>query len=152
MNYPLIIFLAVVIVAIVLVIVFAKKYTFSVTEFKNLFSGMHDGMLINVEAVGPRQILLKYKMYPIDSVRCYDKKGNMVMLKNKPGLEIQFTSQQSGKTSIYFDTIRINGDIVTGSPSRYIGGIQKTIDLRTVESIELRNIKRAFKYKNNPFG
>ncbi len=152
MNYPLIIFLGVIAIAIVLAIIFAKKYTMPVAEFKSLFSGMHDGTLIDVVTVGPRGILLKYKMYPIGSIRCYDKKGNLVILKNKPGLEIQFTSQQSGKTSIYFDTIRINGDIVTGCPSRYIGGIQKTIDLRTVNSIELRNIKKAFKYKSKPFG
>lgn len=146
MNYPVLLLLLVVAIGIVLVKIFATKYTISASGFKSLLSGMNDARLTEVTTRGPNRVILKYKIYPIDMISCYDKKGNAVLLKNSPALEIAFTDHDNKKTIFYFDTLRINGNIVTGSQSRFINNTHKSVDINTVSKIELQSIKKGFKY------
>ena len=151
MNYQLPIFSLVVAAIIFIIIKTARIYSIPVADFKSLLSGMNDSKLIDVTARGPHHASFKYQIYPIDIIPCFDKKGNSISLKNSPALEIQFTAMDNKKKSFYFDTIRMNGTIVKGSQSRFVTSIQGTIDLNTVTKIELRKIKKGFKYVGNPF-
>jgi hypothetical protein len=126
---------------------YAKTYTISVSEFKSLFNGMNDSRMIEVTTTGPHYATFTYMSYPIDVIECYDNKQNRTALKNSPALEVQFTNKRGKTASVYFDTIRINGTVITGSPSRFATKFETIIDLNDVESIELRKVKRGNKYE-----
>lgn len=151
MDYGVLILILVVAILVFARIIFSKKYTISVSDLKALLSNMNESRLINVTASGPNNSVFSYMIYPIDIITCYDKKGNTAILKNNPGLEIQFTDMENKKKSFYFDTIRIQENIVSGNPSRFICSLTKAVDLNKVIKIELRNIKKGFKYKGSPF-
>lgn len=112
---------------------------------------MNDERLIDVAIFGHNHVSFEIKIYPIDKIQCFDKKGNYVVLKNNPGIEIQFLDLKNKKTSMYFDTIRVHDNFITGYQSRYFSSFKKTVDLNEVKEIELRNIKKGFKYINDPF-
>ena len=151
MDYGVLILILVVAILVFARIIFSKKYTISVSDLKSLLSNMNESRLINVTASGPNNSVFSYMIYPIDIITCYDKKGNTAILKNNPGLEIQFTDIENKKKSFYFDTIRKQENIVSGNPSRFICSLTKAVDLNKVIKIELRNIKKGFKYKGSPF-
>jgi hypothetical protein len=151
MNSSVLILVLIVAAIIFIVIKFARIYTISVSDFKSLFIGMNDDKLRDVTVEGPNHTTFKYQIYPVESIECYDKKDNHKILKNGPGLEVRFTNLNSKKTLFYFDSIRIQGSILTGSNSRYLDSRRKTIDLNNISKIEVRNIKKGFRYASNPF-
>ncbi len=151
MNSSVLILVLIAAAIIFIVIKFARIYTISVSDFKSLFIGMNDDKLRDVTVEGPNHTIFKYQIYPVESIECYDKKDNHKILKNGPGVEVRFTDLSSKKTLFYFDSIRIQGSILTGSNSRYLDSYRKTIDLNKISKIEVRNIKKGFRYASNPF-
>lgn len=147
MNLPVILFIALVFIVLLLIKQGAKSYTMSVNDFKSIFSDMNDSRMMEVTAIGPHDTMFTYMSYPIDIIECYDKKGHRIALKNSPSIEVQFTAKRRKKVSVYFDTIRINGAIITGSASRFASQFVAAIDLNDIEKIELRNFKKGFRYK-----
>lgn len=107
---------------------------------------MNDNRMIKVTTRDPYNVTSTYLSYPIDMIECYDNKQNRVAIKNSPALEVQFTNKRGKAASVYFDTIRINGTVITGSPSRFAIKLETIIDLNDIEEIELRKVKRGFKY------
>lgn len=147
MNWQLIIFLLLVLVILFAVKSFAKTYTMSVSEFKSLFNGMNDSRMVEVTTAGPFGTKFSYMSYPIDVIECYDKTHHRIAVKNSPALEVQFTNKRGKKASVYFDTIRINGTVITGSPSRFATKLETVIEFNDIEEIELRKVKRGFRYE-----
>jgi hypothetical protein len=138
-------------VFVIFVRLLTPTYTLTIEQFKGLFKGMNDNLLVDATAVGPNHAMFTYKIYPIDVIECYNKKDNLVVIKNSPALEIQFTDNNNKRTGFYFDLLRVNGNIITGGDSRYLSNRIKTIELNTVIKIELRKMKKGFKYTKNPF-
>jgi hypothetical protein len=78
-----------------------------------------------------------------------NKKGDPATLKNGPAIEIRITDTSKKRTIFYFDTIQFDGENITGSTSRFIKGMGKTIPLSTITKIEVQNGGKRFKYVNS---
>ena len=107
---------------------------------------METNKLREVTTRGPMGDKVKYKTYPIDFIKCIDKKGNPIELKNSPSLEIRFTDNNDKRTTFYFDLISVDQTDVSGVQSRFITSIKKTIPLNTIKTIEIQDGKKKFSY------
>ena len=125
-----------------------KTYYIPVDSFKQQFAGMDTSKLKEVTTRGPMGDKVKYKTFPIDFIKCVDKNGNPVELKNSPSLEIRFTDTNNKKTIFYFDLISVDETYVRGVQSRFITSIKKTIPLNTIKTIEIQDGKKKFSYVN----
>lgn len=125
-----------------------KTYYIPVDSFKQQFAGMDTSKLKEVTTRGPAGDKVRYKTFPIDFIKCVDKDGNPVELRNSPSLEIRFTDTNNKKTIFYFDLISVDETYVRGVQSRFIPSIKKTIPLSTIKTIEIQDGKKKFSYVN----
>ena len=123
-----------------------KTYYIPIDSFRQQFAGMDSSKWKEVTTRGPMGDKIKYKTAPIDFIKCVDKKGNAVELKNSPSLEIRFTDNNNKKTIFYFDLISVNKTFVNGVQSRFITSIRKTIPINTIKTIEIQDGKKKFSY------
>lgn len=91
---------------------------------------------------------VKYKIVPIDLIKCVGKKGNSIELQNSPFLEIRFTESSNNKIIFYFDLISVHETYVRGVQSRFITSIRMSIPLNTIKTIEIQDGKKKFSYVN----
>ena len=87
-----------------------------------------------------------YKTFPIDRVKCVDKKGRPVVLENKPSLEIRFTDIKNNEYVFYFDLISVHDDYVTGSESRFFPNDKHRLSLKSIKKIEIQDGRKRFSY------
>ncbi|EHQ24934.1 hypothetical protein [Mucilaginibacter paludis] len=132
-------------IGVVFFISSCKMYYIPVESFKQQFAVWDTSKFKQVKTQGPMGDVVKYKTYPIDAVKCVDKDGNPVLLKNSPALEIRFTDVNNKRTTFYFDRIFVKGDSIQGSQSRFFFVI-KTIPLSTVKLIEIQDSRKKLKY------
>ena len=125
-----------------------KTYYIPVDSFKQQFAGMDTSKMKEVTTRGPVGDKVKYKTFPMDFIKCVDKKGNPAELRNSPSLEIKFTDINNKKTIFYFDLISVDNVYVKGVQSRFITSIKKTIPLNTIKSIEIQDGRKNFRYIN----
>lgn len=90
-----------------------KTYSIPVSDFKRLFEGKDVSKEYSFR--GPMNIPVTYKIYPIDSIRCLDKKGNSVFVKNSRSLEIKVVDMSKQNHNIFFHSIRIIDNRLIGS-------------------------------------
>jgi len=107
---------------------------------------MDTSQLKEVTTRGPMGDKVKYKTFPINFIKCVDKNGNPVELKNSPSLEIRFTDTNNKKTIFYFDLISVDETYVSGVQSRFITSIKKKIPLNAIKTIEIQDGKKKFSY------
>ncbi len=139
---------SIVVLGLVFFLSSCKTYYIPIASFKQQFAGMDSSKLREVTTRGPMGDKVKYKTFPIDFIKCIDKKGNPVELKNSPSLEIRFTDNNDKKTIFYFDLITVDETYVSGVQSRFITSIKKTIPLTTIKTIEIQDGKKKFSYVN----
>lgn len=125
-----------------------KTYYIPVDSFKQQFSSFDTSNLREVDTRGPIGDVVKYKAYPIEIIKCVDKKGNSVELKNSPSIEIRFTNNDNKRTVFYFDLLRVNETSITGVQSRHMTWIRKTIPINTIKKIEVQDGRKRFRYVN----
>lgn len=123
-----------------------KTYYIPVESFKQQFGVADTSKFKQVKTQGPMGDVAKYKAYPLDVIKCFDKNGNPVTLTNSPALEIRFTDIDNKKTTFYFDRIFVKGDSVQGGQSRFVPSLVKTIPLNKVKLIEIQDGGKKFKY------
>lgn len=121
-----------------------KTYYIPVDSFKQQFAGMDASSMREVTTRGPMGDKVKYKTYPIDYIHAVDKNGNPVTIPNSPAIEIRFTDSANKRTLFYFDLMRIDGDNITGTQSRFLTNFKKTISLSSIKKIEVQNGKKNF--------
>lgn len=141
-------FLLILILGLLLVITSCKTYYIPVDSFKQQFAGLDTIKLREVTTLGPMGDQVTYKTYPIDYIKCVDKKGNPFDLKNSPSLEIRFTDNNDKRTTFYFDLISVDHTYVSGVQSRFITSIKKAIPLNTIKKFEIQDGKKKFSYVN----
>jgi hypothetical protein len=124
---------------------FWQTYTIPLESFKQQFKGLDISK--EVATCGPVGDIVTYKTYPIDIIKCIDKKGNPVELKNSPALEIRFTDVRNKKIIFYFDLLQVDEISVTGDRSRLIRS-KKTILINDITKIEIQNGRKLFRYVN----
>ncbi len=139
---------SVVIIGLIFFMSSCKTYYIPVDSFKQQFAGMDTSKLKEVTTRGPAGDKVRYKTFPIDFIKCVDKDGNPVELRNSPSLEIRFTDTNNKKTIFYFDLISVDETYVRGVQSRFIPSIKKTIPLSTIKTIEIQDGKKKFSYVN----
>ena len=133
-------------VGLIFFLISCKTYYISIDSFKEQFAGMDSSKWKEVTTRGPMGDKIKYKTPPIDIIKCVDKTGNAVELKNSPSLEIRFTDNNNKKTIFYFDLISVDKTFVNGVQSRFITSIRKTIPISTIKTIEIQDGKKKFSY------
>ncbi len=122
-----------------------KTYYIPVESFTHQMKDIDSVELRTVYTKGPAGDVVSYKTYPIDYIKCVDKKNNPVELKNSPSIEIRFTDENNKRTIFYFDQIYIQDSTVIGDGSRFIN-YQKTIPLKEIKQIEVQDGRKNFKY------
>ena len=78
-----------------------------------------------------------YMAVSIDSLEVYDKKGNKRYLQNSPSIEIRLVNFEGEKFTMYFDTVIIKNDTLTGSRSRFLTGFNHIIPFNTIAKVFL---------------
>lgn len=109
----------------------------------------------SLETVNLRQVTTKdpggfkstYSVYPIDSIKCFDKSGTPYKLKNGPSIEIRFTDVNGKQSTFYFDRTWVVRDSVIGVGSR-IFSQKKTIPVSTIKTIEIQDGHKKYLYFN----
>ena len=139
---------SVIIIGLIFFMSSCKTYYIPVDSFKQQFAGMDSSKLKEVTTRGPAGDKVRYKTFPIDFIKCVDKDGNPVELRNSPSLEIRFTDTNNKKTIFYFDLISVDKTYVRGVQSRFITSVKKTIPLSTIRTIEIQDGKKKFSYVN----
>ena len=142
------ILISAVVIGLIFFLTSCKTYYISVDSFKQQFTGMDSSKFREVTTRGPLGDKVKYKTFPIDIIKCIDKKGNQVELQNSPSLEIRFTNINNKKTVFYFDLISVDETYVKGVQSRFFTSIKKAIPLNTIKTIEIQDGKKKFRYIN----
>lgn len=88
-----------------------------------------------------------YSVYPIDSIKCFDKDGTPYKLKNGPSIEIRFTDINGRRSTFYFDRTWVIQDSVIGVQSRILS-LKKAIPVSTIKTIEVQDGRKKYKYIN----
>ncbi len=87
----------------------------------------------NVASVGTG-----YSSNHISSLKCYDKNGNEITINPDKNTTLAITNQITGKTvSLYFDTVSISNDSITGLKSRIVGG-KSSIAIAEIAAIKIK--------------
>jgi len=122
-------------------------YYIPVDSFKQQFAGWDSTRLRVVKTKGPYGDVVTYRSYPVDFIKCVDKDGKDMVLKNSPSIEIRFTDTDNKRTTFYFDRIFVSENAVSGVRSRFLI-MKKTIPLSTVKLIEIQDGGKKYKYVN----
>lgn len=128
-----------------LILTGCKTYYIPVDSFTEQMKDIDSVELKTVYTKGPMGDVVSYKTYPIDYIKCVDKKNNPVELKNSPSIEIRFTDKNKKRTYFYFDQIYIQDSTVIGDGSRFIN-YQKEIALKEIQLIEIQDGRKKFTY------
>jgi hypothetical protein len=121
-----------------------NTYRIPLDSFRQQFANKEKSREVTTQ--GPIGGTVKYNTYPIDIIKCVDKKGRAVELKNSPSLEIRFTDINNKKTIFYFDLLSVDENTVSGSRSRIAPGIQKSIPISNIKKIEVQDGKKNYMY------
>lgn len=123
-----------------------QTYTLSVSSFKQQMAdaktaAIEDGLMaqrfIDTENA--------YSASLIDSIRAIDKNGNVKYLENIAAVESRFTLKNGKRYVVYFDTLFLLGDTLTGGRSRFFPDMQRSLHMDSIAKIELQNAKRGIK-------
>lgn len=87
-----------------------------------------------------------YTTNSISSIPCVDKKGNHYNLINDPQVEVRLTTDSKKRTTLYFDTLQLDGDYLIGCRSRFIPSLKKRIRTAEITKVEIHNSGKKYKY------
>ena len=90
------------IVAVTMIISSCKTYYIPIDSFKEQFKDIDSVQLITVYTKGPMGDVVAYKTYPIEYIKCVDKKNNPFELKNSPSIEVRVTGKNNKKNLFLF--------------------------------------------------
>jgi hypothetical protein len=136
---------AIIIILISFIITSCKSYYIPIDTFNKQFKDIDSVKLISVNTRGPMGDVVTYKTYPIDYIKCFDKKNNLFELKNSPSIEVRVTDKDDKKTYFYFDQMYVQDSILKGDGSRFIY-FHKEIPLKDIKLIEVHDGHKKFKY------
>ncbi len=123
-----------------------KTYTISPESLK---AQLKDVKRKDVEINNPFDNLdsVKYFANNIKKIEVVDKNGKKLRLENSPSLEIRFKLEDKKKFTLYFDTIFIENNILSGDRSRFLG-LKKEIEFDKIVKIEIQDGRKNLSYKN----
>jgi hypothetical protein len=126
------------------VFISCKTYSIPVSDFKNLFEGKERTK--DYSFAGPMNMFVSYKIYPIDSIKGIDKKGNIRFLKNSRSMEIRVADMNNKNHNIYFHSIRIIDSMLVGTETLEANDWQLSWETSTPDplSIKTQNPKTTY--------
>lgn len=122
-----------------------KTYYIPIESFMEQFKDINSVALKTVHTRGPMGDVVTYKTYPIDYIKCVDKKNNPFQLKNSPSIEVRVTDKNNRKTYFYFDQMFVQDSILKGDGSRFFH-YPKKIPIKDIRLIEIQNGHKNFQY------
>lgn len=122
-----------------------KTYYIPVDSFNEQFKDIDSVELKTVNTKGPMGDVVSYKTYPIEYIKCVDKKNNPFELKNSPSIEVRVTDKNNKRTYFYFDQMFVQDSILKGDGSRFIY-YPKQIPIKDIKLIEVQDGHKNFKY------
>ena len=132
-------------ILILTILSFCTTYYIPVESFKQQFSDIDSMQMRMVKTLGPAGDIAEYPAYPIDNIKCVDKNGNKVELRNSPSIESRITTADGKRTIFYFDRIYVQNDTLIGYRSRFLG-LPKRIPLSEIVKIEIQDGHKNFHY------
>jgi hypothetical protein len=133
----------IIIAALAIFISSCKMYYMPVGSFLEQVPSLETANLKPVTTQDPLGHKHIYSVYPIDSIKCFDKDGTPYKLKNGPSIEIRFTDVNGKRSTFYFDRTWVIRDSVVGVESRIIS-MKKTIPV----TIEIQDGRKKYRYVN----
>lgn len=130
------------------VFISCKTYSIPVSDFKNLFEGKERTK--NYSFTGPMNIHVSYMIYPIDSIRGIDKKGNIRFLKNSRSMEIRVADLNNKNHNIYFHSIRIIDSTLVGTETTQANDWQLSWDTSPPDPLSIKTENRKTRYHRVP--
>lgn len=124
-----------------------KTYYMPVGSFLEQVPSLETVNLRPVTVKDPGGFKYTYSVYPIDSIKCFDKDGTPYKLKNGPSIEIRFTDINGKRSTFYFDRTWVIRDSVVGVESKIIS-MKKTIPVSTIKTIEVQDGRKKYRYVN----
>lgn len=82
----------------------------------------------------------------IRNIPCTDKKGNHFILINGPQIEVRLTTKSKKRSTLYFDTLRLDGNYLIGERSRLIPFLKKKIAVTEIIKVEVQDSGKKLKY------
>jgi hypothetical protein len=131
---------------VLLMLTSCTKYYLTTDSLRNQFSQVDSINLRTVTVRGPAGERYNYLANPIDEIECIDKNGNAFRLPNSPSIEMRVTEANGKRTIFYFDRIFVTDSTLSGSQSRFISSISKTIKLKNIKKIEIQDGNKNFEY------
>ncbi len=86
-----------------------------------------------------------YIAVSLDSLEVYDKKGKMFYLQNSPSIEMRLINFEGEKFTMYFDTVVIKNDTLTGSRSRFMPNFKHQVPFNTISKVFVQDGHKDFK-------
>lgn len=131
------------VVCIALLCVSCKTYYIPVADFRPMFAGKTRSRIVTTQS--PFGGRTTYSTYPIDVIKCQDKKGNAHELVNGPFIEMRVTDTNGRRTVFYFDKILVSDSMISGEKSRILG-ITANIHINSLKKIEVQNGGKKYSY------
>ena len=80
-----------------------------------------------------------YKSNKIDYIKVLDKNGVKDVINNSPALEMRVTLKNNKKYNMYFDTVYLENDTLTGCKSRFFPSLTTKILFNEIIKIEVQD-------------
>jgi len=135
------------IILLTIILSSCKTYNIPVGSFLEQVPSLETVNLRPVTMKDPWGHTQTYSVYPIDSIKCFDKDGTPYKLKNGPSIEIRFTDVNGKRSTFYFDRTWVVRDSVIGLESRFLS-LKRTIAVSTIKTIEVQDGGKKYKYVN----
>ncbi|MBS7232908.1 hypothetical protein KHA90_17955 [Flavobacterium psychroterrae] len=133
---------------LVLIICFSlfscKTYTINPENFKEQFANIEYDLSTSTSITGS----IHYNGYHIKKISVTDKDGNTQLLENMPSLEMRVTLNNGNRKIVYFDSMKLENDTLTGHKSRFFPKTITKIPFYDITKIEIQEGRKKIKYKN----
>lgn len=125
-----------------------NTYQIPIESFKQQFLNADALKLKQVSTRDPFGEIERYQTLSVDVIHCIDKQGKPATVKSGPAIEIRFTDDNNRRTTFLFDLMRVDQTSVTGSISRLLPDMKKTIPLSAIRKIEIQKNLKKYRYVN----
>ena len=89
--------------------------------------------------VGLTNVKFTYKSNKIDYIKVLNKNGVKDVINNSPVLEMRVTLKNNKKYNMYFDTVYLENDTLTGCKSRFFPNLTTKIPFNEIIKIEVQD-------------
>lgn len=122
-------------------------YTVPVESFKTQMSEATTENLDSVTVASPTLAgYAEYLANRVDSILVLDKNGNSQYLQITPSIEMRVTDRFGKRHLMYFDTVVIENDTLTGGASRFLSKQKRDIAINDVVKIEVQDGGKSYRY------